>query len=129
VGRLNREKCKELLEEFADYMDSEKSVEVASDGEKLIRQFCEALCEDDAVRDKFEALLEDAESDGSDDGRQRSRESGNVSNSRSKNGGEYTGDERRKSAGGFHLYERRKKPHQYGGTGSRGKQVQFERGK
>jgi len=125
MGRLNREKCKELLEEFVDYMDSEKNVEIAPDGERLVRQFVEALCDDDAVREKFEALLEDAESDGSE----KTQRNGNGGVSRG-NGGEYSGEERRKSSGGFHLYERRKKPHTYGAVRDKNdKQVQFGRGK
>jgi hypothetical protein len=126
MSRLNREKCKELLEEFVDYMGSEKSVEVAPDGEKLVRQFCEALCDDEAVREKFEDLLKSEEENGGTGSGKNSRDAKKNNRGTTRF---YDGEERRKSAGGFHLYERRKEPHQYGSDGTRSKQVQFGRGK
>jgi hypothetical protein len=126
MGRLNREKCKELVSEFADYINSEKNAELAPDGEKLVRQFCEAVCDDEAVREKFEDLLKPEEEIGDANSRSDSR------NAKKNNGDAahvYGGEERRKSVGGFHLYERRKQPHQYGGGANRSKQVQFGRGK
>jgi hypothetical protein len=112
MGRLNRQKCDQLVTEFADYCESEKGVELAPDGERLIRTFCESLRADDAVRKRFDDLLKDeGESE-----REPSRGPRNSLNSHEKvkgkdasrqNGG-YPGEERRKNAGGFHLWERRK---------------------
>jgi hypothetical protein len=44
-------------------MDSEKNIEIAPGGEKLVRQFVEAVCDDDAVRDKLEYFLKAEEQD------------------------------------------------------------------
>jgi hypothetical protein len=87
VPRLKREACKELTAEFVDYMSSEKNVEITPDGEKLVKQFVEALCDDEAVREKFETLLADAESDGSDETQRGGNGGNSPSNSRG-NGGE-----------------------------------------
>jgi len=121
VPRLDREKCKSLQTEFVDYMDSEKSVQITPDGEKLIRQFVEALCDDEAVREKFEDLLRSTEEENDDDSRNSSRDT-----KKNGNGNEFSGEERRKVSGGFHLYERRKKPYTYGAAKDKNdKRVQF----
>jgi hypothetical protein len=124
VPRLDREKCNALQTEFVDYMDSEKSVQITPDGGKLIRQFVEALCDDEAVREKFEDLLRSTKEESGDDSRNPSRDT-------KRNGGsEFSGEERRKASGGFHLYERRKKPYTYGAARDKNdKRVQFGRGK
>ena len=124
MGVLNRQKCTEMLDEFKAYLKSETDMEpLGTDGERLIKTFCEAVATDDLVGKKFDSLLESVEENGTTQDPD-SRSDGR--NSRGKNG--HSGEERRKSAGGFHLYERRKKPYTYAARNKNDKRVQFGRG-
>jgi hypothetical protein len=74
MSRLNRELCSDLVAEFIDYEQSENDLEVNDEGKKFLRQFCEALVYDDAVRDRFDTLLRDADKQNGNGSRRGSRE-------------------------------------------------------
>jgi hypothetical protein len=127
MGRLNRQKCGELLDEFKAYLKAEKSgtdmEELSPDGEALIRIFCEAIAEDEQVGDRFDALLEGNEEQ--DDSTQTRDSRGSTP--RGKNG--YKGEERRKKEGGWHMFERRKRAFQYPASAKNDRRVVFARAK